>query len=230
MGRALILATTRVANGIAVETICMESHERKQPFKHVTRQNWLDSDPVSASFVKLDHRDGSITPMDGADWIDAVALATLSDAVPNDIVNAFEFTKGGLGYGFFYYPLATIVGQQILRVADFAVDRFFRARAIVPHPRSMAQRLKRLHEDGLVDDMHFQQWDAIRRLRNSATHPDFQHVWLPSDAIRTLKLVADLVSALPWPIDPAAGEDGLAEAAAEQVLGNSDPTPTDVAD
>jgi hypothetical protein len=179
----------------------MEPLERKHPFKYVTRQNWLDPDPLSASFVQLDHRDGSITPMDGADWIDAVVEITLPASVPTEVANAFEFTKGGLGYGFFYYPLATVVGQQVLRVADFAIDRLFEARAIVPRPLSMARRLERLRLEGLISDEHFQQWDVIRHMRNLATHPDFQHTWFPSDAVRTLKLVAALVSELPWPID-----------------------------
>jgi hypothetical protein len=145
--------------------------------------------------------------MDGADWIDVVVATTLRPGVPTEVVNAFEFTKGGLGYGFFYYPLATIVCQQVLRVADFAIDRFFMERAIVPRPRSMAQRLKRLREDNLISEKQFQQWDAMRHLRNGATHPDFQHVWFPSDAVRTLKLVAELVSSLPWPSDPAESDE-----------------------
>ncbi len=187
----------------------MEPVERKHPYKRVSRQNWLEPDPVSASFVQRDRRDGTVRQMDGADWIDAVVETTVSAAVPTEVANAFEFAKGGFGYGYFYYPLSTIVGQQALRVADFAVDRLFIARGITPRPRSMARRMQRLHAERFIDDEQLRHWDAIRHLRNSATHPDFQHVWFPSDAVRTFRLIAEMISALPWPIDSAAppGED-----------------------
>jgi hypothetical protein len=175
---------------------------RKAPYKRVTRENWLQPDPVSELFVMMDHRDGSFRPMDGADWIDTVAGTTLPAQVPPEVQNAFEFTKGGLGYGYFYYPLATVVGEQALRVADFAIDRLFVTRAMEPRPRSMARRLRRLHDDGLINDGQLRRWSGVRTLRNSATHPDFQHVWFPADAVRTLRLVAELIAALPWPVEP----------------------------
>ena len=119
--------------------------------------------------------------------------------MPIEVRNAFEFAKGGLGYGYFYYPLVTIVGQQVLRVADFAIDQLLLNLNITPKPRSFARRLQRLYKDGLINDALLHRWDALRNLRNSATHPDFQHFWLPADAVRTFRLVGEMISALPWP-------------------------------
>jgi hypothetical protein len=203
VGNAATLSGEQQGDVGITKRFCMTSPERKHPFKLVTRDNWLAPDPVSTAFVQLVHRNGSVKPMDGADWIDTVAATRMSNNVPLDVQNAFEFAKGGLGYGYFYYPLITIVGQQALRVADFSIDQLFVERGISPRPQSMARKIRRLRQDSLIDDAQFQRWDALRQLRNSATHPDFQHVWLPADAVRTFRIVAEMVSALPWLNGPA---------------------------
>ncbi len=170
-------------------------------FRIVTTENWLDPDPLSGSIVRMDHRDGSVHPVDGRDWIRYVNSVPLADTVPQKIRDAFDFVIGAVGYGYFYYPVFTIVVQQVLRVADFAVAHLFSVRPDLPKPpkRTFEGRLLALKDAGYLDDIAFTRWDAIRRLRNSATHPEWQQTWGHS-GLAQIRVMSELISALPWEI------------------------------
>lgn len=168
-------------------------------FKYVTPDNWLEADPISPHLVILDKRDGSIHAVDGRDWIEFVNGIKISLSVPEDIREAFEFSVGAIGYAYFYYPLFTIVSQQIFRVADFAIDRFVDSSGIVSKPRPLAAKLQALHMNGTLSPAAFQKWEGIRRLRNSSTHPNFQENWGHAMSLDAIRRVAAAISALPWP-------------------------------
>jgi len=167
-------------------------------FKKVTAENWLDPDPLYAHLVKRDKRDGAIYPMDGRDWIELVNTIEFDECVPEDVREAFWFTLGAVGYSYFYWPLLTIVAQQSLRIADFAVDKLFDALALRPKPRSFAERLRRLHDLGYLDDAEYNRWEGLRILRNHSTHPTFQENWGPM-SLETVRIAADASARLPWP-------------------------------
>jgi hypothetical protein len=169
-------------------------------FKSVTTENWLDPDPLYEHLVKRDKRDGSIHPIDGRDWIEIVNAVHLDDRVPEDVRDAFWFTVGAVGYSYFYWPLLTLVAQQTLRVADFAVDRLFDTLALQPKPRSFARRLVRLRDLRYLDATGYRRWDALRNLRNESTHPSFQQNWGHSMSLELVRTVADSIKGLPWPI------------------------------
>jgi len=113
--------------------------------------------------------------------------------------DAFWFTVGAVGYSYFYWPLLTLVAQQTLRVADFAVDRLFDALALQPKPRSFARRLARLHGLGHLDATGYRRWDVLRNLRNESTHPSFQQNWGHSMSLELVRTVPDSIEGLPWP-------------------------------
>ncbi len=171
-------------------------------FKIVTPENWLDPDPLSGLIVKLDRRDGSVQPVDGRDWIAYVNAVQLSEQVPRKVRDAYDFAIGAVGYGYFYYPLFTLVVQQVLRVADFAVACLFGIRLDLPKPRkrTFEARLAALGTAGYLGDVGFTRWDAIRRLRNSATHPEWQQTWGHS-ALDQVRIIGQMISELPLPTD-----------------------------
>jgi hypothetical protein len=168
-------------------------------FKLVTPENWLDPDPINELIVKLDQKDGSVSSVDGRDWIVYVNALALGRNVPQEVRIAYEFTVGAVGYAYFYYPLFTIVVQQLLRIADFSVSHLFAVRTDLPPARTFEHRLKVLRDAGYVSNTDFKRWDAIRNLRNIATHPDWQQTWGHSslDIVRT---IVEIISALPWPM------------------------------
>lgn len=169
-------------------------------FKEITTENWLDPDPLYMHLVKRDRRDGAIHPIDGRDWIELVNAIHFDDRVPEDVREAFWFTVGAVGYSYFYWPLLTLVAQQALRVADFAVDRLFDALSLQPKPQSFARRLARLHKLGHLDATDYGRWESLRKLRNDSTHPGFQQNWGHSMSLEIVRTVADSIEGLPWPI------------------------------
>jgi hypothetical protein len=166
--------------------------------KLVTPENWLEPDPLSALIVKMDHRDGTVSAVDGRDWITYVNGIAISDGVPPEVRAAYEFMVGAIGYAYFYYPIFTIVIQQLLRVADFAVAHLFDVRDDLPKTRTFEQRIKVLKDIGALDTSTFVRWNAIRQLRNEATHPQWQQTW-GHPFLDVVSTIAELVSQLPWP-------------------------------
>jgi len=84
-------------------------------FKQTTVENWLEPDPLMAALVNLDHTTGLVTPSQGTDWIGFVNDLEIATAVPREVREAFRFATGAVGYAYFYYPMFTIVSQQVLR-------------------------------------------------------------------------------------------------------------------
>lgn len=153
-------------------------------FKRTTPDNWLDPDPQSAHD-------------DPRDWIRRVNALKFDAAVPDDVCEAFVFAVGAIGYAHFYGPILTLVSHQVLRVADFALDRFFDRRAM-EKPRTFGERLERMKSDGLLSGPEYNRWDGIRRLRNAATHIDDRTGWNQTMALRTIEATVTAISALPW--------------------------------
>lgn len=176
--------------------------------KSVTPENWLEQDGAAAIWVNLDMRDGTVRPTTGEDWIKSVNTIRLDPVVPIEVADLFEFAKGGLGYGYFYYPLFTLVTQQLLRVADIAIEVLFDSLAIKPKPRSLDRRIVILRERWLIDDDQYFMLDLLRYMRNSATHGSSRTIMMPTGAIRDISWVADLISNLPWPGRSSTSADG----------------------
>ena len=158
-------------------------------FKLTTVENWLEPDPLMAALVNHNHSTGLVRPTQGTDWIAYVARTPLDEHVPFEVWAAFNFAAGAIGYAYFYYPLLTVVSQQALRVADFAVDQLFEAMGKTK-VNSLARRLKILRVEGLISEGEFHRWDGIRRLRNKATHPAWQENWGHAMSLQLIETVS----------------------------------------
>ena len=168
-------------------------------FKLVDETNVLIPDDVFKALVTIDE-DGP-RPVAPADTMQALQEVRLEKSVPLNVRRAFQMALGAMAYAYWYYPLLTLAAQQILRVADFASDIFARERGM-DLQYSLAARLKALAKDGAVDELQLRRWEGIRRLRNSATHPSFQQIWGPAQAIDVARAVADAINTLPWASSP----------------------------
>jgi hypothetical protein len=169
-------------------------------FKQVTVQNWLKPDPVMAHLVNSNVRDGTTCSVNGSDWNQFVNDLPIPPQVPQDVRTAFEFATGAIGYSYFYYPLFAIVAQQVLRVADFAVDKLLEGLAMKPI-RSFKRRLMTLRAHGQLTDWQVNRWEALRMMRNEATHPAWHRNWETSMSLGLVRSVAEAISDLPWPKD-----------------------------
>ena len=104
---------------------------------------------------------------------------------------------GSLPYAYWYYPLYTLGAQQLLRVADYALDQFAR-NAGLEQPYSLASRIQELSSSGALSDEDVRRWQLIRRLRNKVAHPTFQKIWGLPQACDVAQSVAEAIAALPW--------------------------------
>jgi hypothetical protein len=164
-------------------------------FKIPDRSNLLEPDPLSKVFSTIDEY-GS-RPFSSDDIFCALEPIRLTAPVPHEVRRAFQMALGSLPYAYWYYPLYTIGAQQLLRVADFALDQFARNVGL-ERSYSLGERIQRLSATGALADDNLRRWQLIRRLRNSATHPGFQEVWGLPQARDVAQSVAEAIGALPW--------------------------------
>src|SRR5215218_7257043 len=146
--------------------------------KTLTTENWLQPDPTSTIFVRLSHADGSVSPMSGEDWMAQFLAPSLNDNVPEEVRRLFEVARGALAYGYFFYPLYTLAGEQLYRVAEAAVSEKC-ALLGAPKKSSFQDKIKFLVDKNLIPDEEFIRWDAFRQLRNMSSHPRQQNIIPP---------------------------------------------------
>ena len=155
--------------------------------KRITAANWLEADAWGGSAV------------DGAALIGSVEGAVrFGPDVPADVCQAFWSAAGAVGYAQFYAPVLTLVSQQVLRVADFALERFCIQKKSVVDREPFFARLKRLRAADLIGPQQYHRWDGLRGLRNAATHPRFVEQLSSAMALDLIATVAAAINALPW--------------------------------
>jgi hypothetical protein len=168
-------------------------------FKMVDAANVLEPDPIISKMATRE--DDVIRPMVPSDLLRPILAVTLAAPVPFEVRRAFLFARNAMCYGFWYYPLITIGSQQILRVADYATDVAITASGGKPR-RSFRGRVDQLVARGILDHTRLHTWEAICRLRNRATHPDWQEVWGIPQTVRVVETVATEILALRWSDKP----------------------------
>lgn len=164
-------------------------------FKSVDATNISNPDPVSATLYTLTP-DGA-RPMISADWVKPIIAITLPEAIPFEVRRAFVCARDAMCYAYWYYPLLTLMAQQLLRVGDFATDVACRHHAIAPI-RSFGRRVAKLLEVGVIPSGDATLWEGILHMRNHSTHPSFQEIWGPGMAIPIAQRVADGIGGMSW--------------------------------
>jgi hypothetical protein len=164
-------------------------------FKEITPANLLERDPVLIGFVKLSSNGLSrILTID--DYLSYIFTPCLLEVVPRDVQALFEVARGAMAYGYFFYPLFTLAMEQLFRVAEAAVAHKYTALGAPKSTRNFKGRIDRLVDEGIIPRAEVGLWDAIRELRNMASHPERQMVGLPNMAIGILERVASQINSL----------------------------------
>lgn len=165
-------------------------------FKQITPSNWLQVDPTSAIFARITPH-GGVEPMTGEDWLEAILKPVLVDGVPVEVRRLFEVARSSIVYGYFFYPLFTLCWEQLFRVADAAI--LHKARQIgCPSSQNkvFARRLEYLKDKNILSTTEFEWWEAIRHLRNMASHADDQSILPPGSVVDTLHRISEGVNRL----------------------------------
>lgn len=171
-----------------------EASETHFGFKRVTAENWQEAD-VPRLF-------GLTTP---DNWIGAHLQPQLSPTVPQEIASLFEVARGSMIYGWFFYPLITLGAEQCYRVLEAAVRKRCE-QAGIPTKRQtkkgklidlrFVENIESLMKAGIIDATDRLGWDATRKLRNIASHPDSQTILAPGMTIGLLVSAAELLNGL----------------------------------
>lgn len=163
-------------------------------FKSLTLENWRQEDTVASLFVFVSPT-GMITEPSADDWVAIILEKKLGDFVPITVHKLFEVAKGTLCYGAFFYPLFTIGNDQIFRLFETAL-RMRCAHAPQKAQRNFKELITWAVGCGVIAADRKEQWDAIRFLRNAASHLEDQWIQPPTSALTHLNLAVEIINGL----------------------------------
>ncbi len=161
--------------------------------KVVTYENWVSPDPLMNSLM-----------MSGKDWLESILEPQLKEIVPLEICKLFEVARDSMLYGYFFYPLFTLALEQLLRVAETAVSEKCKQLTVEKISRNrFIDKLNYLRKAGVLSDEEYSRWNALRNLRNIASHPDQQAIFPPGVTLKFVFDISELINALfaPKPIE-----------------------------
>lgn len=165
-------------------------------FKTLTSENWLTADPSSTVFVKVAHKDGTITQLTGEEWLALFLDPTLSKSVPENVTALFEVARGSLVYGYCFYPLYTLACEQLFRVAEAAVSEKCKMLDAPKKTKTFEKKVKFLFDHQIISEPEYLDWDAVRELRNSTSHPEQQMILPPSAVAFLLFRIGEKINKL----------------------------------
>ena len=162
--------------------------------KEITPSNWLEPDDVLKGFVRLSPN-GQIT-LRGEDCLTYILRPNLHELVPSYVQELFEVARGAMAYGYFFYPLYTLAMDQLFRVVEAAVEHKCSALRAPKSTKKFEKRINWLVNKSIIPQSELGQWEAVRKLRNIASHPKRQSICPPNVTIDILERVAFLINSL----------------------------------
>jgi len=164
-------------------------------FKEINQNNWLEPDGVLKAFVKKSPY-GKSEPITGNDLLNHILKPKLLESVPENVQALFEVARGALAYGYLFYPLYTLAAEQLFRVTEAALSYKCKALGAPESIENFAPMVSCLVNERIIPSSEFTRWDAIRKLRNFACHPESQSILTPGNAIKLLEGVAGQINFL----------------------------------
>jgi hypothetical protein len=163
--------------------------------KTLNASNWREPDPTIEFFCRLDAegRPRAIAP---EEWIADILKPDLEPAVPEDVRALFEVARGAMVYGYLFYPLYTLAGEQLLRVTEAAATHRCRQLGAPSRIKRFEAKVDWLVEHRALPEADYSAWNATRQMRNHASHPTAQSIYPPAFAIRGIESTAQLINRL----------------------------------
>ncbi len=167
-------------------------------YKRLTLENWLTVDPAwSGVAMSCSRSDPSEA------WVHDLIQTELDSTVPLPIRKLFEIARGTLVYSLMFYPLLTLGTEQMFRVFDAAVSAKCKEMKAPSKVQRFADKIKWLGERAVIPPEQQSRWNAIRHLRNEASHPADQSILPPGEALNVLDIAVELINPLFAPPAPA---------------------------
>jgi hypothetical protein len=165
-------------------------------FKDLTVENWLKADSHLCAMVRFKDQPKDFNPEAATEWVKEILDIEMDERIPEEIRQMFVVARGTVVYGILFYPLFAQADAQLYRIADAAIVHRCRQLNAPKALRGMAGRLDWLLAQKVISTVGRSIWDAIRNLRNSASHADRQPLVWPATAVGHLSQIVIDVEAL----------------------------------
>jgi hypothetical protein len=157
----------------------------------MTVENWLTMDPawhgVVISLSRPDQSEG---------WVDDLTRTELNAAVPLPIRNLFETARGTLVYSLMFYPLLTLGAEQLFRVLEASASLKCKELAASTRVGTFEKKIEWLGEKGAITAEQQLRWNAVRHMRNEASHPKDQSIYSLGMVLPILDATVELINPL----------------------------------
>ncbi len=157
--------------------------------KKITTENWHDIDKSTRAWFAF-----RFLNEDKSMWLEWFSCPKLDAKVPTEVTALLEVTRGAMIYGWYFYPLLTLGVEQCYRLLDTGTR--IRCKQLGIPTASFKKNMEALMKHGAIPEADGIRWDAVRKLRNSSSHPERQSIYDPGQAQETLALVVDLLNDL----------------------------------
>jgi|SRR5208283_1016659 len=162
-------------------------------FKLITSENWNEPDKTSVRFTSpLDYDEGSGHPP----YLDRILKPQLNSDVPIEVRRLFEVARGAMVYSYFFYPLYTLAVDQLFRVGETALVLKSKKLGYSKKDMRLSALIQFLKEKKVFDEMASKRWEALRFLRNKASHRQDQSIYWPAAALGILENITEDINAL----------------------------------
>ncbi|MGA2905660.1 MAG: DUF4145 domain-containing protein, partial [Candidatus Korobacteraceae bacterium] len=129
-------------------------------------------------------------------WVFDLTQTQLDPAVPLTTRKLFETARGTLVYSLMFYPLLTLGTEQLFRVLEASASTKCKAMNAPRKINKFEKKVEWLGEKRVISAEQQLRWQAIRKLRNEASHPADQSIFPPGEALRILDIAVELINAL----------------------------------
>jgi hypothetical protein len=163
-------------------------------FKELTSENWLIPDTTMRGFVRLSF-DGKENSISGEEWLHDILQPKIHETVPIEVRKLFEVARV-LAYGIFFYPIYTLGIEQLHRVVESAVGFKCKTMSAPSKINTFKKKIEWLIEKGAISKSKSIHWEGVRGLRNIASHPEMQSIYMPIDALKFIESAAVDINSL----------------------------------
>jgi hypothetical protein len=165
--------------------------DNKFGFKHLSPSTWLTADTAWHHIVM------SASSCDPATaWVTDTVAPRFHDGVPLELHKLLEVARGAIIYAIFFYPLLTLGAEQLFRIGESAVAARCAQLNAPAGVKRFAQMIAWLEATGVIPAGRRLQWQALKQLRNAASHPKEQDICAPGDAMHILELTVEFLNSL----------------------------------
>lgn len=169
---------------------------RNYGFKKLSVENWRQADITNENFMRRSELTGELLAMGEDDWARQFLAVELKGHVPVEIRDLFDVARGAMIYGWFFYPLFRLGEEQLYRLTETALRRCYRHLGGSKRRPTFEQAVDFLIERRVIPAEDFGRWDAARKLRNAASHPERASVMPPGAVLGMLKANAHDINRL----------------------------------